>query len=131
MHVTSIDQEIHADTRAYNNVVFVQNEDRSANGIVVMQGEFTGDADNPQRFGVAFYRVSLRAADGQSDAQLREQFGLQPDDALAKDFKPPRLHSDIVYLDDDLRINYGGLGGFYVLKRLTRAGFSINYPAAA
>ena len=131
VHVTDINQEILAETKAYNNVVFIQNEDRSANAIVLMQGNYMEDPDNPQRYSVRFSNVSLRGADGQSDAELRQQFGLDEDEALSKEFKPPVLHSDIVYLDDDMRINFGSLGGFYVLKRLKRAGLSIDYPAAA
>ena len=130
-HVTRIDQEILAETGAYNNVVAVQNEARTANAIIVMQGRFSEDPDNPQRFCVSFSNVSLNAADGQSEDELREQFGLADDVALAKSFRPPTLHSDIVYLDDDMRVNYGSMGGFYVLRRLQREGYSIDYPAAA
>jgi hypothetical protein len=38
---------------------------------------------------------------------------------LIHDLTPPRLHSDVVYLDDDLRINIGSFGGLYVLRRST------------
>jgi len=130
-HVNEITQEILAETQAYNNVVFIQNEDRSANAIIVVEGNYSEDPENPQRFQVRFKGVSLHGADGQSDAKLREQFGLEPDTELSKAFRPPRLHSDIVYLDDDMRVNYGSMGGFYVLERLGREGFSIAYPAAA
>ena len=130
-HVTQIDQEILAETGAYNNVVSVQNEARTANAIIVMQGRFSEDPENPQRFCVSFSNVSLNPADGQTDADLRQQFGLAEDVALAKSFRPPTLHSDIVYLDDDMRVNYGSMGGFYVLRRLQREGYSIDYPAAA
>lgn len=130
-HVIDITQEILAETGAYNNVVFVQNEARDANAIVVVEGEFSEDPENPQRFRVRFHRASLRGAEGQSDDELRRQFGLDDAVELSRSFRPPSLHSDIVYLDDDLRVNYGSLGGFYVLRRLDRAGYSIQYPAAA
>ena len=125
VHVTEITQEIEAATHAYNNVVFIQNEDRTANAIIVVQGTYSEDPEDPKRFQVRFSGVSLHAADGQSDAELRDQFGLEPDEPLLKEFRPPALHSDIVYLDDDMRVNYGKLGGFYVLRRLDRRGFSI------
>jgi hypothetical protein len=131
VHVNEITQEILSETQAYNNVVFVQNEDRSANAIIVVEGNYSEDPEDPKRFQVSFSGVSLNGADGQSDAELREQFGLDPDEPLRKEFRPPALHSDIVYLDEDVRINYGKLGGFYLLRRLDREGYSIAYPAAA
>lgn len=125
IHVTEINQEISAESQAYNNVIFVQNETRTANATILMKGRYSEDPDNTQRYPVAFYNVSLRATEDQSTEQLREQFGLPADTPLDVDFKPPTLHSDIVYLDDDLRINFGSIGGFYVLQRLDRAAFSI------
>ena len=125
IHVTNIHQEITVEDQAYNNVIFVANEPRTASAAVVMKGRYAEDHDNPQRYSVAFSNVSLQGTDGQTDEALREQFGLAADTALSVDFKPPTLHSDIVYLDDDLRINFGSIGGFYVLQRLDRAGFSI------
>jgi len=131
VHVTEVRQEIDADTKAYNNVIFLDNEDRSAQGVLVVHGRYSADDENPQRYSVAFSGVSLHGVEGQSDDELRQQFGLEPDTPLKKDFKPPALHSDIVYLDDDLRINFGGLKGFYVLLRAQRPAFSLAASAAA
>ena len=131
VHVNEITQEILSETQAYNNVVFVQNEDRTANAIIVVEGNYSEDPEDPKRFQVSFSGVSLNGADGQSDALLRQQFGLDPDEPLRKEFRPPALHSDIVYLDENVRVNYGKLGGFYLLQRLDREGYSIAYPAAA
>ena len=63
-----------------------------------MHGRYGPDQGNPKRYMVEFYRVA---------------------------FRPIPFHSDIVYLDDDLRINYGKLGGFYVLERLNEPGHSV------
>jgi len=131
VHVEQITQEILSETQAYNNVVFVQNEDRSANAVIVVEGNYSEDPEDPKRFLVKFTAVSLNGADGQSDAQLREQFGLDADEPLRKEFRPPALHSDVMYLDEDVRIMYGKLGGFYLLRRLDREGYSIAYPVAA
>ena len=131
IHVTEVRQEIDADTKAYNNVIFLDNEDRTAKAVLVVHGRYEVDDQDPKRYGVSFSGVSLHAADGQSDAELRQQFGLAVDTPLKKEFKPPTLHSDIVYLDDDLRINFGGLKGFYVLLRAERPAFSLALSAAA
>ncbi len=131
VHVTEVHQEIDADSKAYNNVIYVDNEDHSAKAVLVVHGEYSVDEENPQRYSVAFSGVSLHGADGQPDDELRRQFGLEPDTPLNKQFKPPALHSDIVYLDEDLRINFGALKGFYVLLRAERPAFSLALSAAA
>jgi hypothetical protein len=124
--VRRLNQEIEQTSRAYNNVVYVSNEQGTANGIIVMAGQYSADEENPQRYSVAFQSVSFKPGDGQSEQQLREDFGMDADVPLAKEFRPPKLHSDIVFVDDDLRINYGSLGGFYVLERLSEPGYSVQ-----
>lgn len=124
--VTELVQEIDEPTKAYNNVVHVTNEAGDTPAIVVMFGRYDGADDNPQRYGVSFYKVGLFAADGTSAAGLREAFGIASDAELVKEFRPPALFSDIVYLDADTRINYGKLGGFYVLSRDPRPAYSLD-----
>ncbi len=124
--VTDLLQEIDVENRAYNNVVHVSNEAGDASAVVVMFGRYEGADDNPQRYGVAFYRVALFCTDGRDDADFRAAFGIDPEVPLDVEFRPPALYSDIVYLDDDTRINYGKLGGFYVLSRDTRAAYSLH-----
>ena len=55
-------------------------------------------------------------------AKLAIAFG--PADPLVAELKPPRLHSNVVYLDDTYRINIGSLGGLYVLRRLAEPAVS-------
>ena len=40
--------------------------------------------------------------------------------------KPPKLSSDVIYLDDALRINVGSLGGLYLLRRSDEPAISIG-----
>ena len=125
VRVTSMHQEIEESSAAYNNVVFIQNPAGDTKAVVVMDGVYSGDEDNLQRYSVAFTGVRLESNDGSDEAELRQAFGIDTDVPLQKEFRPPKLHSDIVYVDEDLRINYGGLGGFYVLQRLSSKGFSV------
>ncbi len=125
IRVTSLHQEIEESSAAYNNVVFIENPSGDAKAVVVMDGVYSGDEDNLQRYSVAFTGVRLVSVDGSDEAALRQAFGIDADAPLSKEFRPPKLHSDIVYVDEDMRINYGGLGGFYVLQRLTSKGFSV------
>ncbi|MEM8983350.1 MAG: PAP/fibrillin family protein [Pseudomonadota bacterium] len=123
--VHKLHQEIEVSSKAYNNVVFVSNAAGDTDAVIVMEGVYSGDDENPQRYAVAFQKVSLQSSNGLSDDDLRAAFGIEGDEPLSKEFRPPKLHSDIVYVDEDLRINYGGLGGFYVLQRTTEPGFSV------
>lgn len=118
-------QEIHVESNAYNNVVHLTNETGDAAAVLVMFGKYECDEENAQRYGVSFYRVALFCADDRDDADFRAAFGIDSDTELDKEFRPPALHSDIVYLDDETRINYGKLGGFYVLTRDDTAPYSI------
>ncbi len=125
VYVTRLLQEIEQTTQAYNNVLEVRNPAGDATAIILMEGKYSRDEDDPQRYAVDFSRVSITSSDGCDEAQLRDKFDIADDAPLAVDFRPPRLHSDIVYVDDDLRINYGKLGGFYVLTRTSEKGYSV------
>lgn len=123
--VLKLHQEIEQASKAYNNVVFIENPAGDTQAVIVLEGEYSGDEDNAKRYSVAFKRVGLKSINGQSDDALRQAFAIDADVPLSKEFRPPKLHSDIVFVDDDLRINYGSLGGFYVLERINESGFSV------
>lgn len=125
MRVTRLVQEIEQSSKAYNNIVHVANMAGDLNGLVAMHGRYGPDDGNPKRYMVEFYRVAFRPAEGIEDRAFRNGFGLSADIDLDQEFRPIPFHSDIVYLDDDLRINYGKLGGFYVLERLNAPGHSV------
>ena len=125
MRVTRLVQEIEQSSKAYNNIVHVTNMAEDLKGVVVMHGRYGPDEGNPKRYMVEFYRVAFHPADNVPDAVFRSGFGLSSDIGLDQAFRPIPFHSDIVYLDDDLRINYGKLGGFYVLERLRSPGYSV------
>ena len=37
------------------------------------------------------------------------------------------FHSDIAFCDDTMRVNYGSVGGVYVLERLHHSGRSVDF----
>jgi len=118
VRVEHISQEIARPGSAYNNVIDFVAADGETRGTIIVRGRFEEDPANRQRFMVEFYRAELQPAADGSEAGLRTALGFAADEALAKDLaKPPRFHSDVIYLDDDLRVNVGGLGGLYVLRR--------------
>lgn len=117
IRVERICQEISRAGEAYNNVIDFLAADGVTRGLLIVHGRYREAADNRQRFSVDFHQLELRPAAGLSEAALRAALGFGAEEPLTVDLKPPRLHSDVVYLDDDLRINVGSLGGLYVLRR--------------
>lgn len=126
LRVLTLDQEIHHETRDYNNVHEIETMDGKVKAELILFGRYDIPEDEPQRYSVEFYGGVLRAK-GMSDDDLRKAFDIDADTPLAFDIpKPPKLHSDIVYCDDDLRINFGSMGGKYVLHRLDRPFLSVD-----
>ena len=117
IRVDNIVQEIGVFPKAYNNVIFFEAMTGACRGIIIVHGTYERDAEDFKRFRVVFYSAEIRGLDGLDDAKLRQSLGLPDDYALKRDFKPAKLYSDVVYLDDTTRINIGGMGGVYVLER--------------
>jgi hypothetical protein len=126
--VLVLNQEIHHEGHHYNNVVKVQAPDGHTQGHVIVWGRYRVEEDWPQRYFVDFYQAELRPLPGRDAGAFRAAFGLDADTPLARPLKPPRLHSDIVYCDEKLRINVGSLGGVYVLERLDQQPVSVSMP---
>jgi hypothetical protein len=93
----------------------------------IVYGRYNVLPDHPQRYMVEFYKVALEAIDGTGDKELREAFHLPPDMPLVVEMKPPKLHSDVVFCDEDMRINFGSMGGAYVMKRNHHSGYSVEF----
>ncbi len=127
MFVHEINQEIRVEDAHYNNIVSISTLDGAHHAEMIVWGRYSIDPATPQRYTVNFYAVELRAPAGVSEAELRAQFGLAADHGLRFDLKPMKLHSDVVYCDDDMRINFGSMGGVYVLRRLTSPGKSVSF----
>lgn len=127
IEVCEIDQEIRVEGKHYNNVSEIATPDGKHRASLIVWGRYRVEASDPQRYIVEFYAAELKAPDGVSDDELRIQFGLDEGADLRREIKSPKLHSDIVYCDDDMRINYGSMGGLYVMRRLDTAGKSVSF----
>ena len=127
IRMVHIEQEIHHESKDYNNVQIVETLDGSKRAHFTVYGRYDIDDDEPQRYNVAFYRVALVGLEGESDDELRAAFGLDPETPLDVEFKPPKLHSDVVFCDNDMRINFGSMGGAYVMNRNHHSGYSVSF----
>lgn len=125
--ILEIEQEIRVDGAHYNNVSGMTTPDGAHAGRILVWGRYTLDEAMPQRYDVSFYAIELVPPPGVSEDDFRAQFGLAADQPLRIEMKPPRLHSDVVYCDEDMRINFGAMGGVYVLKRLAGPGKSVSF----
>jgi PAP_fibrillin len=126
IRVLRICQEISRQGNAYNNVIDFTSPDGGVEGTIVVRGVFRGEDGNPQRFVVDFVRLEILPRGATSAAALRAGLGLTADEPLVADMKPPKLSSDVIYLDDTLRINVGSLGGLYLLRRSDEPAISIG-----
>ncbi len=133
IRVLRICQEISRRGNAYNNVIDFAApvgaaSDGQAHGAIVVRGSFRDEPGNPQRFVVDFARMEIRPRGAtERSAAARVALGLEADASRCRsaDMKPPQLSSDVIYLDDELRINVGSLGGLYLLKRSDEAPVSL------
>jgi hypothetical protein len=128
VRVVQLEQEIHAGTHEYNNIAYLENADGTARASVITRGVYRDTDENRQRYQVSFHRVELVSDDGRDDAALREAFGLDPAHPLAVDLKGD-FYSDIAFCDDTMRVNYGSVGGVYILERLHHSGHSVDFSA--
>jgi hypothetical protein len=118
--VGAIYQEVDPQTdHLYDNVVeFTDIGNRP--GAKVMKGRYT--VHDGHRLDVVFHHVFATPRDGRSLAAFREGLGLAPDATLSLAIeKTPPLHSSMIFLDEEMRINRGSYGGVYVLRKTAHA----------
>jgi hypothetical protein len=125
--VHEIDQEIRVEGKHYNNVLSITTPDEAHPATLIVWGRYEIPPDQPLRYSVDFYAVELVPPEGVSSEELRGQFGLEDGFELRRELKPPKLHSDVVYCDDDMRINFGSMGGVYVMNRRHTPGKSVSF----
>lgn len=117
--VLALHQEVAADGSRYDNVVSIAAPGAKCCAEVITHGRWVVDAQNPQRLNIEFYHVELRPTGAGGAAAVRAALGAPADLALSADLSVGKLYSDVVYLDDELRINRGIQGGLYVLTKLS------------
>jgi hypothetical protein len=125
IRIVEILQEIDLEPRTYNNVVLFETL-AGVPGVVIIHGRYQPDDEDARRFRVVFYAAEVRPRGDLDQARLRTALGFDADELLRREFKPAKLYSDVVYLDEQLRINIGGMGGVYVLARRTEPAISLS-----
>jgi hypothetical protein len=127
IRVVEILQEIDLEPKTYNNVVLFETL-AGVPGVLIIHGRYEPDDEDARRFRVVFYAAEVRPWGDVDEAGLRAGLGFDQDAPLRREFKPAKLYSDVVYLDEQIRINIGGMGGVYVLARRAEPAISLAYP---
>jgi hypothetical protein len=125
IRVKDVIQEIGLASNTYNNAVLFETVEGACPGVIVIHGAYEPAAEDARRLRVLFHSAEVRGTDGLGDAALRLAAGLPEDAALKRNFKPAKLYSEVVYLDETIRINIGGMGGVYVLERRSEPPISL------
>ena len=121
--------EIDPATGAYNFVSHFELGEKRVPTYHFSIARYQRREENLRRFFVEFEGFKVVPVD---PAMSMERFAAEvgvPDPALlSHDLRPTtKLWSDVAYLDDDLRIQLGQLGGHYVMRRTDLPMYSIEY----
>lgn len=119
IRVLDIVQEIEHTSKTYSNVTTIETIDGKTQATLIVHGRYRDHDDNRQRYHVDFFNAQLWS-DELDAATLRRAFDLASDMPLTQPLPPPKLYSDVVYCDDDMRINFGSMNGVYVMNRIDR-----------
>lgn len=124
--------EVDPETGAYNFFSNLAVGEKMVPSFQVMYGTYQQREENPDRFFVEFTRVAIYPAD--LDMDLREYCaltGIESPAHLFADMNPtPKLWSHVAYMEDEMRIQLGQLGGHYVLFKTDKPMLSLTHPAA-
>jgi hypothetical protein len=100
----------------YDNVVEFE-DGHGRKGVKVMHGYYSVHDD--QRFDVVFDHVFVAPQDQRGIDAFRQDLGIAGESALSVAIaRTPPMHSSIIFLDEEMRINRGVYGGVYVLERM-------------
>lgn len=119
IRVDDIVQDIGVADRHYNNVIEIMTPDEAHRAQLVVWGRYDLAPATPQRYEVEFYAVEIVPPPGVDARTILTRFGMAADAPPRRELKPPKLHSDVVFCDADMRINRGSMGGLYVLDRVS------------
>lgn len=122
-----LEQEIHHASKDYNNVHVIETLDGEHRFRLATFGRYHIQSETPQRYEVEFYKSRIWSEAGHSDDEIRDAFGMPADTPLEVHVPSPKLHSDVVYCDDEIRINFGSVGGIYVLQRVDHSGVTVKF----
>lgn len=121
--------EIDPQTGAYNFVAQMLIGERKVPSHHFSLAHYRRREENLDRFFVDFSGFRIVPVDASmSDADYAAAIDFDDPSQLAHELTPkPKLWSHVAYMDDDLRIQLGQLGGHYVMRRTDLPMYSVEY----
>ncbi|MEQ8736652.1 MAG: hypothetical protein RIC29_17150 [Rhodospirillaceae bacterium] len=121
--------EVDPDTGGYNFYSRFRIGENQIDSHHFAYGRFKKKEENLDRFFVEFDGFEIIPTDpDMSIEDYCEAIGVESADELKSQLKPsPKLWSHIAYMDDDIRIQLGQLGGHYVMLRTDKPMYSIEH----
>ena len=94
-------------------------------------GRYSRKEENPDRFFVEFDKFEIIPADSNMSLDdYRIAIGVAPTDKLSAMLSPsPKLWSHVAYMDDDIRIHLGQMGGHYVMRKTALPMYALDHAA--
>lgn len=121
--------EIDPPSGAYNFFAFFELGERRVPCYHFSFAKYRRNEANLRRFQVDFEGLRVVPADqAMSMQEFAAAVGVDDPALLDVTLKPTtKLHSDVAYMDDEIRIQLGQLGGHYVMRRTDLPMYSIEY----
>jgi len=121
--------EIDPETGDYNFVAQFLLGEKRVPSFHFSFAKYRRSEDNLKRFFVDFCGFKVVPADPQmSMDEFAREIGVDDASLLSAELNPrTKLWSDVAYMDDEIRIQLGQLGGHYVMVRTDRPMYSIEY----
>jgi len=121
--------EIDPATGAYNFVAHFELGEKRVPTYHFSLARYQRREENLRRFFVEFEGFKVVPMDSSmSMERFAAEIGVSDPALLSHDLHPrTKLWSDVAYMDDDLRIQLGQLGGHYVMRRTDLPMYSIEY----
>jgi hypothetical protein len=94
-------------------------------------GRYRRKEENPDRFFVEFDKFEILPADPAMPLDdFRRATGIGATENLSAVLSPsPKLWSHVAYMDDDIRIHLGQMGGHYVMRRTDLPMYALEHAA--
>lgn len=94
-------------------------------------GRYTRKDENPDRFFVEFDKFEILPADPtMSLDDYRRAIGVGASESLSAVLAPsPKLWSHVAYMDDEIRIHLGQMGGHYVMRKTALPMYALDHAA--
>jgi hypothetical protein len=121
--------EIDSEAQLYNFYTRLKLGEAAVDTHHFTYGRYTKKEENPDRFFVEFDSFEIIPMDpDMSSESYCAAIGVNSPDELTASLSPsPKLWSHVAYMDDDMRIQLGQLGGHYIMFRTDEPMYSVEH----